>query len=271
MTLTLKQASRRLEQLCQAEHLNVFEHHNGVGRVVIPVLTEHVHTALDDGPAEQYEFFRARATHAHALNADFHICHNQVSVTVCHVTQTVKFGPGGQLIMGRRGIGLGPSLMATVIKWLHSKKIPTYSIEPGDLSRVDATTEGERLQRNRFYTAFGFSLWTTFTSESGLDVVDGHFGAVNVGCLTVPDRYQNRLRTWQAFENALGDERLEGVKNLAELKDIDRWISGKAWLSRLLLNFLKWPLPFRTRHKHPLKPWEVTPENTMTENLSVKQ
>lgn len=258
LTLTLKQASRRLDQLCQAEHLAVFEHHNGMGRVVIPVLTEHVQTALDHGPAKQYEFFRARATHAHALNADFHLCYNQVSLTVCHVTQTVKFGPGGHLIMERRGIGLGPSLMATVIQWLQSKKIPTYAIEPGDLSRIDATTEVERLQRNKFYAAFGFSLWSPFKSERGLYVVDKLFGATNVGCLIVPDRYKNRLRTWQSFESELRDERQEGVQNLAELKDVDMWTSGKSRLGRFLLNFLKWPLPFKTRNKHPLKPWEVT-------------
>lgn len=122
--MTLKQASIRLEKLCQVEHLMVFEHHDSVGRVVIPVLTERAQTALFGGPAGQYEFFRARATHQSARGADFHSWHSQVSVTVCHVSKSVKFGPSGQLIMGRRGIGLGPSLMASVITWLISKKIP---------------------------------------------------------------------------------------------------------------------------------------------------
>ena len=271
MTLTLKEASGRLENLCQAKHLMVFEHHNGVGRVVIPVLTEHVRTDLDKGPAEQYEFFRARATHATAPKADFHICHNQVSVTVCHITKSVKFGPSGQLIMGRRGIGLGPSLMAAVITWLENAAIPAYTIEPGDLSHVDAKTESERHQRNKFYMAFGLSLWAPFSSATGVDVVDGHFGAANVGALSVPERYKNRLQPWQTFEHDLRTEREQGVENRAELKDVDKWTSGKSWFGRLLLNFLKWPLRFQTRHKHPLKPWEMKPEEPRTEHLSVTQ
>lgn len=271
MTLTLKQASKRLENLCQAQHLMVFEHHNGVGRVVIPVLTEHVRTALDQGPAEQYEFFRARATHAAATKADFHICHNQVSATVCHITKSVRFGPSGQLIMGRRGIGLGPSLMAAVITWLENAAIATYTIEPGDLSHVDAKTESERHQRNKFYMAFGLSLWASVSSTTGLDVVDGHFGAVNVGALSVPERYKNRLQPWKTFEHDLRSEREQGVENRAKLKDIDKWTNGKSWFGRLLLTFLKWPLCFQTRHKHPLKAWEVKPEAQSTESFSVPQ
>lgn len=258
--VTLKQTSIRLEKFCQVEHLMVFEYHDGVGRVVIPVITERVQTALDGGPAGQYEFFRARATHQSALKADFHSWHSQVSVTVCHATKSVKFGPSGQLIMGQRGIGLGPSLMACVITWLISKKIPEYSIDPGSLSVVDAKTEPDRHQRNKFYMAFGLTLWDPCGPARGLDVVDGFFGAENVGALNIPDRYTNRLQAWTTFAPALRTEREQGVANLTELKKIDKWTDEKSWFGRCLLIWWNWPQGFRTRHKHPLKAWEQKPE-----------
>lgn len=252
----LKNAAYRLEKLCQVQHLLVYEYQTGTYRIVTPVITEHVHTGLDQGPADQYEFFRARATHRQAINANFHICHNQVSVTVCHQTETVKFGPSGQLIMEKRGIGLGPSLMACVIDWLLARGISHYAIDPGSLAGVDASNDNDRLQRNRFYKAFGFRLSNWNGTQVDLDVVDGTFTADNVGALSVPERYKRRLQYWPTFESNLRDERQLGVESLAEHKCIDEWTHGKSWIGRKILEWWKWPVRFATRHKHPLKEWE---------------
>jgi len=190
------------------------------------------------------------------MNANFHTWHNQVSVTVCHQTKTVKFGPTGQLIMAKRGIGLGPSLMACVMEWLLAQSISHYAIDPGSLSRVDASEDSDRLQRNRFYQAFGFRLSNWDSTQTGLDVVDGTFTADNVDALSIPERYKGRLQDWPTFESNLQDERQLGVENLAELKIIDKWTYGKSWIGRMVLEWWKWPFRFATRHKHPLKAWE---------------
>ncbi|MBU4634043.1 hypothetical protein [Pseudomonas chlororaphis] len=255
--MSLKNVSIRLEQRCQVKHLLVFQHQSGSYRSLLPVITEHVRTNLDYGPEGQYEFFRARATHPGAVNANFHSFHNQVSVTVCHVTKMVKFGPIGQLIMAQRGIGLGPSLMARVVGWLTAQRIPDYGIEPGSLSPVDASTEKDRLQRNRFYLAFGFRLSNWNGTQTSLEVVEGSFTADKVGDLSVPTRYQDRLQDWPSFELNLRDERWQGVENLSEHKLIDEWTYGKSWFGRKLLKFWGWPIRYATRHLHPLKPWET--------------
>lgn len=262
ISATLKSVAYRLERLCQVQSLLVFEHQTASCRIVTPVITEYVRTGLDQGPSDQYEFFRARAAHRGVVNANFHICHNQVSVTICHQTETVKFGPVGQLIMETRGIGLGPSLMARVIDWLLAQGISHYAIEPGSLAGVDASTDNDRLQRNRFYEAFGFRLSNWDGSQTGLDVVDGTFTADSVGTLAVPLRYQSRLQDWPTFEYNLRNERQHGVESLSEHKLIDEWTHGKSWIGRRILEWWKWPVRFTTRHMQPLKAWEQTPKNT---------
>jgi len=254
--LSLKYASNQLERCCHVKDLLVFEHQIGHRREVIPVITEYTRTALHSGPQGEYEFFRARAAHLGASGSTFHTWHNQVSVTVCHKTKQVKIGPTGQLIMNKRGIGLGPALMACVITWLQKHDVHDYTIDPGSLSEVDAKTVAAREQRNRFYMAFGFQLSTISTSLTGIDVVEGNFTAANVGALTVPERYQDQLKPWFVFEDSLKDERESGVRCLDELKTIDRWTHGKSWLGRWLLNYMGWPVRFATRHMHKRKAWE---------------
>lgn len=262
--MNLKEASKRLEGKCQVQRLYVYEFQQGDQRHVLPVITEHVRTLLEYGLGGEYEFFRARATHpGAAYGTSFHTYHNQVSVTVCHSTKEVKFGPWGQLIMAERGIRLGPALMATVIDWLKTQKLSAYTIDSGWLSNADARTKTDQIQRNRFYLAFGFQLANFDKTKTGLDVVDGSFTAINVGALSVPTRYQNMLQPWKTFEYDLRSEREDGVRNLTELKLIDQW-SYKKWCMKLLLKIWQRPFLFGTRHMHPVKPWEVKlpiPEN----------
>lgn len=263
---SLKRASNLLEQRCQVRHLLVFESVSGYYRSIIPVVTEHVRTSLDNGPEGQYEFFRARAVHDHATNASFHLWHNQVSITLCHVTKQIKVGPTGQLIMATRGIGLGPALMACVLTWLKRQNVNDYTIDPGSLSPVDARTEKDRLQRNRFYMAFGFQLSNWDGSETGPEVVEGSFTAATVADLVIPDRYQTPLKAWSVFARDLADERVSGIQNLQALKDIDRWTHARHWLVRWLLRQWGWPARFTTRHMHPLKAWESDPRRRQAQS-----
>lgn len=254
--MTLTTASNKLEQLCTVRDLLVFEHQIGHRRGVIPVITEHTRGSIDREPDGDYEFFRARATHPGAFRSSFHTWHNQVSVTLCHKTRQMKIGPTGQLIMAKRGIGLGPALMACVITWLKNQNVEEYTIDPGSLSAIDAGTDSAREQRNRFYMAFGFTLSNLSGSQTGKAVVEGSFTAPNVAALYVPDRYQDRLKPWFVFEGDLQDERECGVHSLAELKQIDRWTHGCSWFGRWLLRQWKWPAHFLTRHLHKRKAWE---------------
>ncbi|MBM5458671.1 GNAT family N-acetyltransferase [Pseudomonas sp. P66] len=238
------------------KHLLVFEHQIGNRRDVTPVVTEYTRAAVGSAPEGQYEFFRARAVHSSAMGSSFHGWHNQVSITICHLTKQVKIGPTGQLIMSHRGRGLGPALMACVITWLKERGVPEYTIAPGFLSSVDASSDAAREQRNRFYMAFGFVLSKYDGTQTGLDVVEGSFTAENVGALTVPDRYQDRLKPWFDFEDELKDERESGVRCLAELKAMDQWTHNKSSFGRWLLRIMGWPVGFATRHLHKRKPWE---------------
>lgn len=254
--MALKMASNKLEKLCTLKDLLVFEHEIGYRRDLIPVITEHTRSGIDIDPNGDYEFFCARAPHPGGIGSTFHTWHNQVSVTLCHKTKQIKIGPTGQLIMNQRGIGLGPALMASVISWLKNQKVDDYTIDPGFLADVDAGTDYEREQRNRFYMAFGFTLSNLDGSQTGLDVVGGSFTADNVGALSVPPRYQNRLKPWFPFAAHLKDERECGVHNLRELKDIDRWTYNLSWFERWILRVWRWPAHFATRHKHARKAWE---------------
>lgn len=57
--------------------------------------------------------------------------------------------------------------MAGVIRWLQRQEIADYTMENGSLSQVDAQTEAARLQRIKFYTAFGFQLVDTLGALAG--------------------------------------------------------------------------------------------------------
>ncbi|MGC5704042.1 hypothetical protein J4P02_27960 [Pseudomonas sp. NFXW11] len=253
--MSIKRASNQLEQLCHIKDLLIFEREIGYQREIIPVITEYSCATLDFGAADQYEFFRARGVHTGARST-FHTWHNQVSVTICHVTCQIKIGPTGQLIMSKQGIGLGPALMACVLTWLQNRGIPDYTVDPGFLSLVDAATPAAREQRNRFYMAFGFTLSNCSGTETGLEVIEGSFTAANVQALSIPDRYQGRLQPWFDFERRLCIERESGALNLVELKSIDWWTYRMTWLGRSLLRVLGWPVQFCTRHKHEPRPWE---------------
>ncbi|MBX8573821.1 hypothetical protein [Pseudomonas cichorii] len=201
-------------------------------------------------------FFRARTKSNEALHADFHPWWNSISVTVCHTTKAVKFGPTGQMSMHPQNIRLGPNLMACVIKWLERQNIADYTVEQGKLAWMDAQTDADRLQRNKFYAAFGFQLVDGSGTKHGLEVVGGAFGATTVGALSVPKRYQKGLIPWNKFACALEIEREEGVKNLAELKEVDRFTDRKSAFGKWLLTVWGWRKSFDTRHKQPLKHWE---------------
>ncbi|WP_153014173.1 hypothetical protein [Pseudomonas sp. EpS/L25] len=254
--MPLKSASNKLESLCHIQDLYVFEHSIGNRREIIPIITEYSGATLDFGKEGQYEFFRVRGATRASNNSAFHPWHNQVSVTICHLTQKIRIGPTGQLVMRTKGVGLGPSLMGHVLSWLELKNISGYQIDPGQLSSVDAATAAAREQRNRFYMAFGFELSNYDGTQTGLDVVEGSFTAKNVGALSVPDRYKNRLRPWFEFAPHLKDERETGVRSLASLKKIDRWTYQLSCLSKKFLSLMGWPEPFETRHMHKKKPWE---------------
>ncbi|MCI3943197.1 hypothetical protein K0038_00185 [Pseudomonas syringae] len=261
--MSLKQISHQLEHLCQVEKLFLLENQTISRRVLYPVITEHAKSDLNIGSPGQYEFFRARTKSNEEPDADFHPWWNSISVTVCHTTRAVKFGPTGQLIMHPQNIRLGPNLMACVIKWLEHQDIANYTVENGLLSWRDAETDAARLQRNKFYTAFGFDLVGNSGTQHGLEVVDGTFGAATVGALIIPDRYQTGLVPWDKFACALETEREEGVRNLAELKEVDRFTDRKSFFGKWLLKLWGWRMPFETRHKHPLKDWE--PSNAVKE------
>lgn len=158
--------------------------------------------------------------------------------------------------MTEPGVGLGPCLMACVIDWLKKQQLDDYSIDPGKLASNDAKTELLRIQRNRFYQAFGFQLTDSYGQATGLEVIDGSFTAVNVGVLSVPERYQDMLQPWEKFEPDLRAERAAGLQNLNVLKELDRWAYGR-WFLKLLMRGWKIPVALETRHKHPLKAWEV--------------
>ncbi len=224
----LKIASNKFDQLFTIRELFVFEQLVGHRREVIAVITEYtkgtIDIDIDIHPDGDYEFFRARAAHAGVSRSSFHKWHNQASVTLCHKTKQVKIGPIGQLIVSKRGIGLGPALMACVIYWLKGQDVDDYIISPGSLSSVDAATDSAREQRNRFYMAFGFTLLDWNGGATGLSVADGSFTALNVAALSVPDRCKDRLKPWSAFENGLKDEGEYGVHTWASLK---AWTVGR--------------------------------------------
>lgn len=255
--MSLKSLSHQLEILCQVERLFLLERQTRSGRVLFPVITEYAKSSLDIGNPGQYEFFRARTKSDEALHADFHPWWNSISVTVCHTTKAVKFGPTGQLIMHPQNVRLGPHLMACVIKWLECQNIADYTVENGSLSWRDAETDAARLQRNKFYTAFGFHLTDSSSTRHGLEVLGGNFGAACVGALTVPERYETGLVSWDQFACALETEREEGVRNLAELKEVDRFTDRKSFFGKWLLKLWGWGAPFDTRHKTPLKGREL--------------
>ncbi|MBF6043415.1 hypothetical protein HBO10_29580 [Pseudomonas sp. WS 5503] len=260
--MSLKRISNELEQLCTVKDLFVYEVPAGDRREVYPVITEYTRTSPESRHMGHYEFYRARAVHPAASGSSFHTWNNQVSVVICHQTQCVKFGPTGQLIMHKKGVGLGPALMSNVIEWLTKQDVAGYTIEPGSLADIDASTEKAREQRNRFYMAFGFVLSNHDQSKTGIEVIGGSFTAECVGDLLVPDRYQSRLKPWFGFESDLRDERECGVKSLAELKLIDRWTYSASSLCRWILKQLGWPAHFTTRHMHKRKSWEPHPIKT---------
>lgn len=254
--MPLREASNQLARKCQIHNLFMYEYQRSDQRYLLPVITEHAHTDLEL-PEGRFQFFRARATCPDAaFGESFHRTHNQISVTVCHGTRTVKFGPYGDILMTERGIGLGPCLMACVIGWLKCENLDEYSVDHGKLVSNDAETESARLQRNGFYIAFGFQLADSDGKAVGLDVVDGSFAADNVGSLSIPDRYQDMLQPWEQFEPKLRAERAAGVRHLNVLKQLDRWAYGR-WFLNLLMRCWKIPVAFETRHKHPLNAWEI--------------
>lgn len=261
--MTLKRISNELEQLCTVKDLFVYEVPIGDRREVFPVITEYTRTSPESRHMGHYEFYRARAVHPAASGSSFHTLNNQVSVVICHQTQCVKFGPTGQVVMHKKGVGLGPALMANVIEWLSRQDVGAYAIDPGALSEVDARADKAREQRNRFYIAFGFVLSNYDKSRTGIDVIGGTFTAKCVGDLFVPEHHQNRLRPWFPFESDLRDERECGVKSLAELKLIDRWTYSASSLGRWILKKMGWPAYFSTRHMHKLKTWEPQPPKAL--------
>lgn len=206
--MTLKNESLDLEKISQVQKLFIHEYLKGEVQYQLPVVTEHSVKYGYDGRSRIFEFYRARAFHGEGHSyKDFDPYANSVSVTICHKTKVVMFGPFGVIAMSPRGVGLGPALMANVIEWLQrQQEVLSYAIQPGMLSETDAKTDKDRVQRNKFYMAFGFVV-SSVSGAMGEDVKDGSFTATSVGHLSIPERYQSMLKPWGMFDSKIGKER----------------------------------------------------------------
>lgn len=156
--MMISEASKTLEKLCQPRQMYMHELRDGIYRHLTPVVTEYACSTAEFGPDGDFEFFRARAVHPNVQPDDFDPLHNQVSVTICHQTHAVKFGPIGRVLMDPESKKLGSGLMACVIGWLSTQNVGHYSVDPGRLAWIDASNDPNRLRRNKFYAAFGFTL-----------------------------------------------------------------------------------------------------------------
>lgn len=173
----------KFETVARTDELHLFKYtEHGITKE-IPVIFEASKIYGNDRKLSA-EYFRARAMTFQAKPEDFSRFLNAISVTVCHESQMVRFGPTFRLDMDRPGIGLGSALMSAVIGWLQSKGFADYRIEPGTLGAADADSDESRLRRNRFYMKFGFQVSSWDGKTTGDAVVEGFFGQDWVGELS---------------------------------------------------------------------------------------
>lgn len=195
-----------------------------------------------------FEYFRARASMPGNPKSHFDVTGNAISVTVCHASKSVLFGPLNMIQMYPEGHGLGPALMARVIDWLHRSGLHKYDIVPGKLSGSTVHTIEERVRRNSFYTNFGFTLSGRNAANqrvTGGDVLDGSFHAASVGSLEVEQKYLERLVRCSDFYGALRSERLTAARVASEIKTIETWAKGRGWgaiMKRVMMYLMGSPI-----------------------------
>jgi len=234
---SLKQVQMDMEPLATVREVYLFESPRETGRVLLIVALEqaHITSSRDSHQLKpDFEYFRARAEMPQGHGKHFDLFGNSISVTVCHNTQTVMFGPTSQIQMYPEGHGLGPALMARVIAWLHATKLQAYTVQSGLLSSATVGTPEERIRRNRFYTNVGFTVTGSNLNQQpavGDDVVNGQFIAQTVGQLQVPSDYFKRLQRSSSFYSQLVTERYVAQQNVWELEGIKKWAKGSSTLA----------------------------------------
>lgn len=246
----IKQAQLDMEPVATLHETWLFEAPQDKHRVLQIVAIEKAQLPSTTH-AVAYEFYRARASMPGTPKDHFHVWGNTISVTVCHTSKTVLFGPTGQIQMYPEGHGLGPALMANVINWLHCSGMRNYVIVPGSLSSGTVHTPDERIRRNRFYSAFGFTLSGSnadHESVIGDGVLSGHFSAPLVGSLMVPQRYIDRLKRCADVSSSMQNDRFDADQTATELRGIRAWAKGHTWaavLKRITLFVMNSPIDRR--------------------------
>lgn len=222
--MTIKNEALELEKLCQVHKLFVHEYQVGSEQRQLPVITEHAQKYDFNTQSKVSEFYRARAYYGNGNSfKDFDPYANSISVTICHRTKLIMFGPFGLISMNPKGVRLGPALMGNVIEWLQRQRdLEDYTIQPGMLSDSDTKTDIDRIQRNKFYMAFGFEV-SSVTGITGIAVSNGSFTAAGVGHLTVPDRYASLLSPWGDFDRKIEKERILANSNSKLLTKARDW------------------------------------------------
>lgn len=204
----------KFERIATTDELHLFKYHEHGIPKEIPVIFEASKMYGNDRELCA-EFFRARAMTFHPRPQDFDRFLNAISVTVCHQSRMVRFGPTFRLDMDRPGIGLGSALMGAVIGWLQSKGLANYRIESGALGAADTDTREAQLRRNRFYMKFGFLVSSWDGATTGDDVVEGFFGQDWVGALAQNLSAGTELVRWRddwsRRETRLYDSHISGL------------------------------------------------------------
>ncbi|WP_147281608.1 GNAT family N-acetyltransferase [Stutzerimonas nitrititolerans] len=241
----LKQAESSLENDATLREAYLFETPHKADRTQVMLIVA-LEQSQQGEARPNYEYFRARATMPGT--AQFHKFGNCVSVTVCHHSKTVMFGPTSQIQMYPEGHGLGRALMARVIDWLHRNRMQTYDIQPGLLSSSTVNSNKERVRRNHFYMNFGFALNGTDSNHQpvqGLGVLNGHFTATTVGSLNASSEDLKRLIRCSDFYSKLGTERYDAQQNIWALQGLAAWARGSSWaapLKRAVLFMMNSPI-----------------------------
>lgn len=235
--MTIKNEALELEKVCQVHKLFVHEYQVGCENRQLPVITEHAQKYDFSTQTKVSEFYRARAYHGNGKSfRDFDPYANSISVTICHRTKLIMFGPFGLISMNPKGVRLGPALMGNVVEWLQRQRdLDDYIIQSGMLSDSDAKTDIDRIQRNKFYMAFGFEV-SSVTGVNGVDVSNGSFTSPGVGHLSIPERYASRLTPWGTFDAKVEKERFSAIANSKLLT------KARAWYKAGFFTRNKWPL-----------------------------
>ncbi|MBG6704316.1 hypothetical protein I5I84_00540 [Pseudomonas aeruginosa] len=240
MSITLL-LETRLEKLCAVSRFHMIKYQEYNWERFLPVVEERA-AIKESSPSIDAEIIRLRAFNDKGLfPCDFHSFESALSVVICHRTKEVHFGPTGHIIMRQRGVGLGSTLLATLIKRLVDKGLQEYAIDPGSLSDVDARTEEARISRNSFYMSFGFTL-TSLSGETGLDVVSGKFSAPSVGSLTATQERLERLMPWKDFDRELFRCQEQSKRDQKAISEARQWFGQLSGTRRRIARWLGCPL-----------------------------